>query len=91
MRNRYPKEWFASSVYKEFEGEEFPLPAGYDGYLRMVFGDYMQLPPEEQRQPSTICCSVIWSGTIRRIEGNGIAPRMHPGKNEFALLLQCYL
>ena len=30
----------------------FPLPMGYDGYLRMVFGDYMQLPPEEQRQPS---------------------------------------
>ncbi len=52
MRNRYPKEWFASSVYREFEGEKFPLPVGYDGYLRMVFGDYMQLPPEEQRQPS---------------------------------------
>lgn len=49
MRNRYPKEWFASAVEKEFEGEMLPIPVGYDSYLRMVFGDYMQLPPKEKQ------------------------------------------
>ena len=27
------------------------LPCGYDAYLRMAFGDYMQLPPEDKRKP----------------------------------------
>lgn len=49
MRNRYPKELFASAVYKDFEGELMPLPVGYDQYLRIVFGDYMQLPPPEKQ------------------------------------------
>ena len=49
MKNRYPKEIFASAVYKEFEGEQMPLPVGYDEYLRIVFGDYMQLPPPEKQ------------------------------------------
>jgi LPS biosynthesis protein len=52
MVNEYPKEIFASAVYKEFEGELLPVPAGYDAYLRMAFGDYMQMPPEESQIPS---------------------------------------
>lgn len=49
MRNRYPKELFASAVYMDFEGEPMPLPVGYDQYLRIVFGNYMQLPPPEKQ------------------------------------------
>ena len=33
----------------EFEGHMLPIPVGYDGYLSMAFGDYMQLPPEEKQ------------------------------------------
>lgn len=51
MKNRYPKEIFASAAWREFEGELFPLPVGYDEYLRIVFGDYMQLPPKEKQVP----------------------------------------
>ena len=52
MVNEYPKEIFASAVYKEFEGEMLPVPVGYDEYLRMAFGNYMELPPEEAQVPS---------------------------------------
>lgn len=52
MVNEYPKEIFESAVYKSFEGFEMPLPAGYETYLHMAFGDYMELPPEEKRVPS---------------------------------------
>ncbi len=33
----------------EFEGHTFPAPADPDFYLREDFGDYMKLPPEDQR------------------------------------------
>ena len=36
----------------EFEGHMLMAPAGYDRVLREIYGDYMQLPPEEQRVPS---------------------------------------
>ena len=26
-----------------------PAPVGYDTYLRGLYGDYMQLPPEDKR------------------------------------------
>lgn len=32
-----------------FEGMEFPGPADPEGYLKSCFGDYMKLPPQEQR------------------------------------------
>lgn len=44
-----PKEWFAKSVLLSFEGRKFPVMQGYDAYLRAVWGDYMSLPPVEDR------------------------------------------
>lgn len=33
----------------EFERKIFPIPAGYDTWLTLQYGDYMKLPPEEKR------------------------------------------
>jgi len=33
----------------EFEGHKFLAPHNYDHYLTLLYGDYMQIPPEEQR------------------------------------------
>ena len=32
-----------------FEGETFKAPANPDAYLTDIYGDYMQLPPEDKR------------------------------------------
>ena len=36
----------------EFEGERFTGPREWDKVLKMLYGDYMKLPPLEKRQPS---------------------------------------
>ena len=46
---RHPKADFDHVVYKEFEGYQIPVMAGYDRYLKLIWGDYMQLPPVEKR------------------------------------------
>lgn len=44
-----PKEYFAEQKLVEFEQYKFYAPIGYDAYLRSVYGDYMELPPEDKR------------------------------------------
>ena len=39
------------SVELEFEGMMFPCPKEYDKYLKQIYGDYMKLPPENERFP----------------------------------------
>ena len=43
------KSVFDGDVYQEFEGRTYRVPIGYDTWLRSIYGDYMQLPPEEHR------------------------------------------
>ena len=49
MQNEYPKRCFDTVVRMEFEGHMMPMPGDYDTYLRMAFGDYMQLPPKDKQ------------------------------------------
>ena len=37
------------TIPHSFEGKTFEIPEGYDAFLRNCYGDYMQLPPEDQR------------------------------------------
>lgn len=43
------KQAFDSYVMKEFEGKMFKVPERYDLLLTAIYGDYMKLPPVEER------------------------------------------
>ena len=46
----YLRRWYTGRKEISFEGISFPGIADYDGYLRFKFGEYMTLPPVEQRK-----------------------------------------
>lgn len=41
--------WFDTYIEMPFEGHSFFVPSGYDQVLTAMYGNYMQLPPVEQR------------------------------------------
>ena len=48
--------YFPSALFEEYEDVDFDgikckIIKGYDQFLRMYYGDYMQLPPEKDRVP----------------------------------------
>ena len=45
----YEKKWFQNRVKMPFETGSFFVPEYYDAILRRAYGDYMMLPPEEER------------------------------------------
>lgn len=45
----FEKDWFAQTQVMPFEQEQFRVITGYDAFLSRMYGDYMQLPPEEDR------------------------------------------
>lgn len=49
QKDVYKAEWFEDVITSPFEDTTIDVPMGYDAYLRHMYGDYMQLPPEEKR------------------------------------------
>jgi len=37
------------TIDKQFVGHKFPVPVGYDTYLKRAYGNYLELPPEHQQ------------------------------------------
>ncbi|MBR4389299.1 MAG: LicD family protein [Prevotella sp.] len=48
-REFIPVEWYGEDVRYSFEGRMFRGIKEFDLYLKKLYGDYMQLPPESQR------------------------------------------
>lgn len=48
-KDMMPAEIFDKTIELDFEGYRFRAPAGYDRFLTIEYGDYMQLPPIEQQ------------------------------------------
>ncbi len=48
-RLAYPAEMFDNLIEMEFNGKKYLATGCYDEFLKLRYGDYMQLPPEEDR------------------------------------------
>ncbi len=48
-KNVIPRRFLTQRCEVTFEGGAYPAPADYDACLHMLYGDYMQLPPPEER------------------------------------------
>ena len=44
-----PIEWFGEGRLVDFEGHKLVAPIESEKYLTVLYGEYMQLPPEEKR------------------------------------------
>ena len=54
QKNRFRKEYFDECRDVPFEDGVFRIPARYDEILKTIYGDYMQLPPEDKRHATHI-------------------------------------
>ena len=52
--NRNPKSAYGDTVLLDFEDKKFPAPVGYHDILTNMYGDYMQLPPEDKRESHNV-------------------------------------
>lgn len=53
VTRRIPREVYdGPDVMMWFEDDYYPAPKGYDTYLKIMYRDYMLLPPEEKRKPA---------------------------------------
>ena len=60
MREYIPMEDNRTTINFSFEGTEMPVCNGYDHLMRHKYGDYMQLPPENEREPRHNLCKFYW-------------------------------
>jgi lipopolysaccharide cholinephosphotransferase len=49
MKDIFKREWYDDYLMVPYEKYQFRVPVGYDQILTQVYGNYMELPPEEDR------------------------------------------
>lgn len=48
-REYFLSEWFEDDLDIPFADFSVKVPAGFDGYLKTMYGDYMKIPPKEKQ------------------------------------------
>ncbi len=46
----FKRDFLGKGVKVDFENLKVNAPENYDEYLKVLYGDYMKLPPEDQRE-----------------------------------------
>ena len=64
IKERYgmPKKWFLERAEYEFEGHKFYGTKDYDDILKYIYGDYMKLPPENEREQHSPFSKIVFPG-----------------------------
>lgn len=73
-RGYFSRAWFEELIELEFERFRFPAPKDYHEYLTFCFGNYLELPPEEERKihPCSSCKLIgIAREDLRQEPGGG--------------------
>ena len=71
------KEWFKASEWTDFNSYKVRVPIGYDAYLRSVFGDYMSLPPIEER----VTHQMLYVNLKERLSKQEVKVRINAGES----------
>lgn len=58
-RDCFHTESYGDFVLHQFEDGMYPIPKGWEEYLTNMYGDYMKLPPEEERRTHAIDAWII--------------------------------
>ena len=74
----WPAEDFAGTVRLPFEDITVPAPSGWDHFLKITYGDYMQFPPPEARvekHSDFMSADVPWPEALKMVEDGRITLR----------------
>lgn len=61
---KHPVNTLVPTCRLEFEGEQYPAPADCDSYLKIKYGDWKKLPPENERKTHLPLFLDFGDGTI---------------------------
>ncbi|MDO4265563.1 MAG: LicD family protein [Eubacteriales bacterium] len=73
MHDTIDREWSGETAELLFEGHRMMVPENYDAVLREIYGDYMKLPPEEQRVPSHSDGIDVWEEAPGSVKNGDVA------------------
>lgn len=51
---QFPRNPFTNPIEWDFEGHKYFVSEWYDSYLKQIYGDYMKIPPESERETHVV-------------------------------------
>ena len=62
-----PRRCFSGYTQLRFEDKDFMVMQGYDEMLRVAYGDYMKLPPEDSRYSHNPASKIVFPPHIKEV------------------------